>query len=137
MSRLFRASTVFSTVVCLVLSAFAAVAPAQSSASLDKHSRKIYNKLANYPSGKYLHLVLINAPDAYGALGTLSASSFTFSDAESNKTATFRYSDVDRIKTDRQTIGKGSEPRRIKHLVPIAITAAAVAAGALTYQAMK
>ena len=137
MSRLFRTTTVLSTIVCLALAAFAAVVPAQSSASLDKHSRKVYNKLAKYPSGKYLHLVITNAPDAYGALGTLSAASFTFSDAESNKTATFRYSDVDSIKTDRQAIGKGSEPRRIKHLVPIVITAAAIAAGALTYEAIK
>ena len=114
-----------------------AAAPAQSTSSLDKHSRKVYSKMAKYPSGKYLHLTLTNAPDAYGALGTLSATSFTFSDAESNKVATFRYSDVDRIKTDRQAIGKGSEPRHIKHLIPLAITAAAIAAGALTYQAVK
>ena len=136
-SKPFRTSSILCAIVCLILAAFAASAPAQSSPSLDKHARKVYHKLARYSAGQYLHLVLSNSTSAYGALGTLSATNFTFTNADSNTVATYAYANIDRIKTDRESIGQGSEPRHIKHLVPIAITAAAVAAGAITYESVK
>ena len=137
MTFFLRSSSIFRLALVTVMLACAAAAPAQSNASLDKHARKVYHKLSRFSSGHYLHLVLNNSTNAYGALGTLSASNFTFTNADSNTLATYAYSDINRIRTDRESIGQGSEPRHIRHLVPIAITAAAVAAGAITYEAVK
>lgn len=136
-SFLSRSSTL---ALALVLSLFgnAIIAPAQSAATpLDKHSRKIQNKLAKYSEGAYLHLVLNNAPDAYGRLGTLSETGFTFTVAENNSPTTLRYSDVDKVKDDDQRVGRGAEPIHFRHWVPIAITVGALAAGFVTYQAVK
>lgn len=119
----------------LVLLVFAVVVPAQSGGSLNKHARRIYHRLAKYPQGKYLHLVMSNATDLYGALGTLSAASFSFTNSDSNTKASYAYGEVARVRTDKEPIGEGSEPRRhIRHLLPIAITAAAVGAGAGIYE---
>lgn len=111
---------------------------AQSTTRLSKHARRVYHKLAKYSSGRYLHLVLRNDSDSYGALGTLSETSFTFTSADSNSTATYSYNDIDRVKTDKERIGEGTEPRRhIRHLVPIVVTAAAVGAAGAVYAAER
>ncbi len=103
-------------------------------AHLDKHARKIHHKLAKYPTGKFLHVVLDDGSDSYGALGALSEASFTFTNADNNTTATYAYADVDRVKTDKEGIGEGTEPRHhIRHLVPIAVGVAAVGAAGAVY----
>jgi hypothetical protein len=104
---------------------------AQSAPHLDKHARKIHHKLAKYPSGQYLHLMLRNSTDAYGALGELAPASFTFINADSNAAATYSYAEVDRIRTNKEAIGTGTAPRRhFRHLVPIVICVAAAGAAA-------
>jgi hypothetical protein len=114
------------------------VGQAQSSNSLTKHGRKVHHKLARYSSGRYLHLVLRDDGNNYGALGTLSEDSFTFTSADSNSTATYSYNDVDKVKTDKEPIGEGTEPRHhIRHLVPIVVTAAAVGAAGAVYAAER
>jgi hypothetical protein len=111
---------------------------AHPNSSLDKHARKIQHKLAKYQGGRYLHLVLSDDSNAYGEIGALSNASFTFTNADSNSVATYNYDDVNKVKTDKEPIGAGTEPRRhIRHLVPIVIGAAAVGAGAAVYQAER
>jgi len=136
-TTLFHRSSILALALALSLLGNAVIVPAQSPVSLDKHSRKIQNELAKYPQGSYLHIVLRDAPDAFGALGTMTQTGFTFTSAENNSTANYRYSEVDRVKSDRQRIGRGAEPIHFRHLMPIVIAGAAVAAGALTYQAMR
>lgn len=121
-----------------MLLAGSACSHAQSSAHLDKHARKIHHRLAKYRNGRYLHLVLSDDSSAYGSLGTLSPASFTFTNADSNTVATYNYADIDKVKTDKEAIGEGTEPRRhMPHLVPIVIGAAAVGAGAAIYEAER
>jgi hypothetical protein len=106
----------------------------QSATQLEKHARKIHHTLAKYPNGHYLHLVMRDASDSYGALGTLNDASFTFTSADSNSTYTYSYSDVDRVRTDKEAIGEGTEPRhRLRHLVPIVATAAVFGAAGAIY----
>lgn len=121
-----------------MLLAGSACSHAQSSAHLDKHARKIHHRLAKYRNGRYLHLVLSDDSSAYGSLGTLSPASFTFTNADSNTVTTYNYADIDKVKTDKEAIGEGTEPRRrMPHLVPIVIGAAAVGAGAAIYEAER
>ena len=136
-TKFFHRSSILALALVLSLCGNAVIAPAQAAFSLDKHSRKVQHKLAKYRQGSYLHLVMSDATDQYGALGPLSDASFTFANADNNTTATYRYVDVESVNADRERIGHGAEPMHIRHLVPIVITAAAVAAGALTYQAMR
>ena len=138
MNSLFRRSSMLALPLVLSLGFNAILAPAQSAAlSLDKHARKIQNKLAKYSQGSYLHLVMNDAPDAYGRLGTLSETGFTFTVADNNAPAVIRYSAVDKVKDDDQRVGRGAEPIHFRHWVPIAITVGAAAAGFATYQAVK
>lgn len=102
---------------------------------ISKHARKIQHKLAKFQAGSYLHLVLANAPDTYGALGTLSDSSFSFTDADNNNTSTYSYEEVERVKTDKEPIG--ARRFHIRHVVPILIGVAAVGAGAAVYMAVR
>lgn len=134
---LFRSSSILRLGLAWVLIAGVAVGQAQSTTSLTKHARKVHHKLAKYSSGRYLHLVLRDDTNSYGALGTLSEDSFTFTSADSNNTATYSYNDIDRVKTDKEPIGRGTEPRHIRHLVPIVITAAAVGAAGAIYAAER
>jgi hypothetical protein len=99
------------TLTSAALASFAlACAPTgHAQAPEDKHTRKIHRKMEKYPSGSYLHLVLRDKDDNYGALGAASDASFTFRNADSNAVTTISYADVSRIKTDREPIGEGSE----------------------------
>jgi hypothetical protein len=138
MKSFFRRSSVLAFALVLSLLGNSVLAPAQSAAPpLDKHSKKIQKKLANYPEGSYLHLVMADAPDAYGRLGTMSETGFTFTAADNNAPANLRYSAVEKVKDDDQRVGRGAEPIHIRHLVPILITVGAAAAGFATYQAIK
>ncbi len=121
-----------------MLIACVSAAHSQNSTQLDKHARKVQHQLTKFRTGTYLHLVLRDDTDSYGALGTLSDASFTFTSAETNATTTYAYNDIGRIRTDKETIGEGSEPRHhIRHLVPIVVTVAAIGAGAAVYEAVR
>lgn len=118
--------------------ATAAMAPAQTGTQLDKHARKIHHKLARYPSGHFLHLVMRDDSNSYGALGALHETSFTFTSADSNTTSTYSYGDVDRVRTDKEPIGEGTEPRHhIRHLIPIVASFAAIGAAGAVYAAER
>lgn len=135
---LFRYSSILRLGLAWVLIAVVSIGQAQSATSLDKHARKVHHKLARYSSGRYLHLVLRDSTNSYGALGTLSEDSFTFTSADNNSIATYSYNDIDKVKTDKEPIGHGTEPRyHIRHLVPILVTAAAVGAAGAVYAAER
>jgi len=130
------------SIVCLALAGIlvsgVTLGQAQSASHLDKHARKILHKLAKYPSGRYLHLVMRAHNNSYGALGQLSPNSFTFVNADTNSTASYAYSDVERVNAAKEPIGEGTEPRRhIRHLVPIVVSAAAVGAAGAVYAAER
>jgi len=87
----FLAAIVFASVALL-----AAVAPAQaqSSAPLDKHSRRIEKRLAKYRQGTFLDFEFRDSSQTFGSLGPLSPGSFQFTDSDSNKTQTHSYSEL-------------------------------------------
>lgn len=137
MRAFFRRSSFLAFALIFALLGNAIAVPAHAESSLDKHARKIQHKLAKHRQGSYLHLVMSDTSDVYGALGTLSDATFTFTSAETNVNATYHYYDVDSVKTDNQRIGQGAAPIHFRHILPVAITAAAIAAGAATYAAVR
>lgn len=83
----------------------------KQSASLSKHARKIERKLVHYKLGTPIHLVMSDGSDRYGTLGKLSATSFSFTDGDSNAVETVQYSDVNSAQKGSAPIGEGSVHR--------------------------
>ncbi len=117
------------------LLAAATFAHAQSSAPLDKHARRIEKRLTKYRQGTFLDFEFRDSSQTFGSLGPLSAASFQFTDADSNKTQTHYYSELVHVTNAKEYIGEGSEPRHHIHLlVPVIIGAGVAAAGIATYE---
>jgi len=120
------------------LPAVAAPADMQSSVPLNKHARKIEKRLAKFRQGTFLDFEFRDSSQTFGSLGPLSATSFQFTDADSNRTQTHLYSDLVHVKQAREYIGEGSEPRHhVRLLVPVMISAGAAAAGIATYEVLR
>jgi len=133
-------SAIRKSALCLVfaLLALPAVSAARAEQNSARHAHKIQKKLARFPAGSYVDIDLRNGSESLGSLGALTDSTFQINDADNNKSETFAYSDVARVRGGRSYIGEGSENGRHRlHLIPIAITAAAAAAGIATYEALR
>jgi len=118
---------------CAILAfvALAAAPTGRAESSAEKHARKVHSKLQKYLSGSYLHLVLRDHSNEYGALGALTNASFSFKDSDTNAVSNISYADVGKINSDREPIGEGSEHHiRTRTLViaGVLVAGAAVAA---------
>ena len=128
---------------CLLAVAFASIAlaptiPAQSSAKIEKHARKIEKRLAKYRTGTFVQVNLQNRSQAMGSLGDVSDATFQITDSDNNKVETFGYADVARVYKAKEYIGAGSEPGHHIHLlVPVLIVAAAAGGGIAAYEATR
>ena len=132
-----RKSTVY-ILAAAALVVTAALAQAQSSAQLDKHARRIEKRLTKFQPGTFLDFEFRDSSKTFGSLGLLSATSFQFTDSDSNKTQTHSYSDLVEVKKAREYIGEGSEPRHhVRLLVPVLIGAGVAAAGITTYELLR
>jgi len=124
----------FVSVVAGALIALMVLPPAcqaQTATTLDKHARKIHNRLSHYTAGTYLRLTLRDHSDQYGSLGTLSETSFSFTNSDANKTETHPYSEIASVRKGKEYIGEGTgSGHHIRHLVPILIVAAAAGTAA-------
>jgi len=103
----------------LALSAFAPVCAAQPAVhpdksaqkaeqKQDKHARKIAKQLAKFKPESFLQLSLRDNSDHFGTLGTLSETSFTFNNTESNASETHLYSDVSEVKKSKRFVDEGA-----------------------------
>ncbi len=141
MSRFFRIFRLRPAVLAVAICALIATAPialASSSNPVDKHARKIEKRLAKYNKGAFLELDLRNDTEVMGSIDGLSDASFRFTDSDNNKTETFSYAEVARVKKATEYIGAGSEPgHHVRLWVPV-VVGAAVAGGAIAaYEATR
>jgi hypothetical protein len=140
MNRIFRIlcrRSIIILVAAFTLIMVASACRAQSGPPLDKHARRIEKRLAKFRPGTYLDFEFRDSSSTFGSLGSLSAASFQFTDADSNKTQTHLYADLAHVKQAKEYIGEGSEPsHHVRLLVPILIGAGAAAAGIATYEAL-
>ncbi len=136
--RILRCQSILIMAAAFALIVAAPTCQAQSVAPLDKHARKIEKRLAKFRPGTYLDFAFRDSSETFGSLGPLSAASFQFTDADSNKTETHLYAEVARVKKAKEYIGQGSEPKHHLHLlVPVLVGAGAAAAGIATYEAVR
>jgi hypothetical protein len=111
------------------LVAMVAAVQAQASPNLDRHERKVHNRLERYPAGTYVNVEMRDGTDRAGLLGTVAPASFTLTDSDSNAQETHSYSEVARVSKSREYIGEGLGGHHFRRWVPM--VAGAVAAGAV------
>ena len=139
----FRSKSTVPILAAMALASFALLATAthahaQSPAPLDKHARRIEKRLTKFQPGTFLDFEFRDSSQTFGSLGPLSATSFQFTDSDSNRTQTHFYADVSEVKKAKEYIGEGSEPRHhVRLLVPVLLGAGAAAAGIATYEVMR
>lgn len=137
-SRFFAHRFVIVILIACACIAIAPVAQAKSSSQVDKHARKIEKRLAKYHRGAFLELDLRNDSVVMGTISDLSDASFHFTDADNNKTVTFAYADVDRVKKGTEFIGAGSESgHHVRLWVPVVIGAVAAGGAVAAYEATR
>jgi hypothetical protein len=108
----------------------------QSSVPLDKHARKIERRLAKFRPGTFLDFEFRDSSQTFGSLGPLSATSFQFTDSDSNKMQTHSYSDLVEVKRAKEYIGDGSVHHHVHLLVPVIIGAGLAAGGIAAYEVL-
>ncbi len=127
----------------LVAVAFASVAlaptvQAQSSAKIEKHTRKIEKRLAKYRAGTLVQVDLQDRSQAMGSLGDISDATFQITNSDSNKVETFNYAEVARVTKGKEYIGAGSESGiHFHHWIPVLLVAAAAGGGVAAYEATR
>jgi hypothetical protein len=130
--RFLRGNSRMLIAVTFLMVGFAATCRAESSASTEKHTRKIEKRVAKFHTGTLLQVDFRDNSQALGFLGDVSGATFQVTNADSNKLQTFNYGDVTRVRKTREYIGAGSEPgHHIRLWVPV-VVGALVAGGAVT-----
>jgi hypothetical protein len=141
MNRFFRSVRrilIVPVTIAFVCAPYIPVAQAQSAPQLDKHARRIAKHLTKYRPGAYLDFEFRDSSESYGSLGRLAETSFEFTNADSNKVESHSYDELAHVKKAKEYIGAGSEGRhRVHLLLPVVISAAVVAAGIATYEALR
>ncbi len=118
--------------VTFLMAGFGPVSRAESSASTEKHTRKIEKKVGKYRTGTLLQIDFRDNSEALGFLGDVSGATFQVTNAESNKLQTFNYDDITRVKKTKEYIGAGSEPgHHFRLWVPV-VVGTLVAGGVVT-----
>jgi len=100
----------------LVLAGCVPLCQAKSGSKAEKHAQKIEKKLSKYKTGTLLHLEFSNNTECTGTVNTLSDTSFTFNNSETNAKETHLYGDVSLVEKGKQYIGAGSAPKRHIHI---------------------
>ncbi|MGH9599698.1 MAG: hypothetical protein ACRD27_07515 [Terracidiphilus sp.] len=125
-------------ILACLLASFTPLCRAESQAHIAKHARKVEKRLARTPEGTYLHLVFRDHAETLGSLGALSASSFAFTNADTNATQTYSYADVARVEKGDAYIGEGSVRRHhFRLLIPAAIVVGGAAVAAAVVLAAR
>lgn len=100
----------------LVLVASVPMCLARSGSKAEKHSQKVQKKLSKYKTGTLLHLEFSDNTECTGTVNTLSDTSFTFNNSETNAKESHNYSDVSNVERGKEYIGQGSAPKRHIHI---------------------
>jgi hypothetical protein len=109
MNRRFHYQATMRLIISWVLIALLPIcqAQAQQTPHLTKHAKKIHKTLAKYPTGSLLHIFLLDHTDKFGHLGTLSETSFEFTDADTAVTTSINYDEVDRVTPGAPSVQAG------------------------------
>ncbi len=136
--RFLRSNSFLLVAIAFASIALAPTCQAESSAKLEKHTRKIEKRLAKYRTGTFLQVDFRDNSEAQGSLRDVSDATFQITNADSNKLQTFNYADVARVKKGREFIGAGSGPEhRIRLWIPLVIGAAAAGGAVAAYEATR
>ncbi|MGH9352568.1 MAG: hypothetical protein ACRD2G_10465 [Terriglobia bacterium] len=104
---------------------------------MEKHTRKIEKKLTRYAPGTYLRIVFRDHSESVGVVGRLGAASFAFTDADSNASQSYQYSDIASVQKDETYVGEGSRRRHFPRLLTFGLAGAAAAGAIAGFTVMR
>lgn len=110
---------------------------AESAQHMRKHTRKIEKKLTRYAPGTYLRIVFRDHMESVGIVGRLEMASFTFTDADSNETRSYRYADVASVERSKTYVGEGSRRRHFPKLLVFGMAGAAATGAIACFTAVR
>jgi hypothetical protein len=116
MRAIFGNRTALCLGAALIFVAFVPMCQAGAGSKADKHAQKIEKKLSRYKTGTLLHLEFNNNTECTGTVNTLSDTSFTFNNTDTNAKETHPYSDVSSVEKGKEYIGAGSVPKHHAHI---------------------
>lgn len=102
----------------------------ESARHMTKRTQKVEKKLAKYRPGIYLRVVFRDHSQSVGTVVRLQATSFTFTDADSNAPRSYDYADVVKVQKEETYVGEGSVRRHLPRLLTVGM-AGAVATGVI------
>lgn len=117
--------------------AFVLTAPlcrAESAKHEVKRIHKVEKNLVSYRPGTYLRVLFLDHSEVLGTVGRMQATSFTFTDADTNTSRSYEYADVARIEKGDTYVGEGSRRRHLPKLLLVGmagVAAMGAAAGIL------
>lgn len=115
-----RASLGGKIAICLAMAfmlvACVPVCQARSASKADKHAQKMQKKLSKFKPDALIHLEFNDNTECNGKLLTLSDTSFTYNNTDTNAKETRNYSDVTDVEKGTDYIGKGSTPKKRGHI---------------------
>ena len=107
---------------------------AESARHMEKHTRKTEKKLAKYGPGSYLRIVFRDHTESVGVVGRMEATSFTFTDADSNATRSYPYADVASVDKAETYVGEGSRRRHLPRMLVFGVAGAAAAGAVAAFE---
>jgi hypothetical protein len=116
MRAFFGGKSALCLAAALVLVGCLPLCQAKSGSKVDKHAQKIEKKLSKYKTGTLLHLAFSNNTECTGTVNTLSDTSFTFNNSDTNAKETHLYSEVSSVEKGKEYIGAGSAPKHHIHI---------------------
>ncbi len=116
MRVLFGRKSAICLAAALALAVSVPLCQAQSGSKAAKQAQKIEKRLSKYKTGTLLHLQFNNGTECTGTVNTLSDTSFTFNNSDTNAKETHLYSVVSSIEKGKEYIGAGSAPKHHIHI---------------------
>jgi hypothetical protein len=115
--------------LCALLGAMALIqgplCRAESARHEAKRVHKVEKNLIRYRPGTYLRVLFLDHSELVGTVGRMGATSFTFTDADSNTSRSYEYADVARIEKGDTYVGEGSRRRHLPRLLLVGMAGVA------------
>ncbi len=116
MKSCFGGKSALCLVAVLALVVCVPVCHAKAGTNADKQAQKVQKKLSKYKTGTLLHLQFTNSTECTGTVNTLSDTSFSFNNSDTNVKETHQYTDVSSVEKGNEYIGAGSAPKHHIHI---------------------
>ena len=122
-------STFRISILCALLGAVPLIQGPLCRAESAKHAsrrvHKVEKTLIKCRPGTYLRVLFLDHSEVLGTVGRMDDTSFTFTDADTNTSRSYEYTDVARIEKGDTYVGEGSRRRHLPRLLLVGMAGVA------------